>query len=260
MTLVSDIILDAYRESNLIAITATITDLEQAEGLRLLQRVVSGAYNSDAGEKFTDFPIGRDNIERPTGWPYYENQPTSQWYVPLNVRILLNIDSAQNIYLSPFPEDGSMFSFIDVANNLATNPVTIYGNGRLIEGETSVLKNTDGDTGVYFYRADTGNWAKLSPLALDDDFPFPVDFDDVFIIALAMRLNPRHDVSTAPESLAAYKKAMNNFQARYAQVISTPPELALLLTPGLRRYRGFWDSQVATDAFLSGNSFLYGGY
>jgi len=259
-TLVSDIITDAFRESNLVAISATPTDLEIAEALRILNRLVALTYHTDAGEKFTDFPIGSDNIVRPSGWPYYENQPTNDWFAPLNSRLMLNVDSPQNIYLSPLPQDGSVFSYIDVANNIDTNPITFYGNGRLIEGATSVVKNTAGDTAIYFYRADTGNWSKLSPLLINDDFPFPPDFDDVFIIGLAIRLNPRNDISLAPESMAAYKKALSAFTARYTQIIQHGSELGLIITPGVRRFRGFWNYQTADSTFLGGNPFGPSGW
>jgi hypothetical protein len=256
-TLVSDIITDAYRESNIIAISASPTAAEIAEGLRLLNRVVANTYNSDAGEKFIDYPIGRHNINRPQGWPYYNGQPTNDWFVPLNARLLLNLDSAQTVYLNPTPEDGTMFSYVDVSGNLGTYNLVINGNGRKIEGSTSVTKNTNGGSAVYMYRADTGNWAKVSPLVSADEFPFPTDFDDLFVISLAVRLNPRHDVTTAQESVAALKKLLSQFKARYAQIMPQSSELALVLTPGMRRYRGIYDE---TAAFLAGNPLIYRGW
>jgi hypothetical protein len=77
MTLVSEIIRDAYRESNLIAITADPTSEEETEGLRLLNRIVSGTYGIDAGEELQVVPIGNNNISRPADYPYYNQVPAT---------------------------------------------------------------------------------------------------------------------------------------------------------------------------------------
>lgn len=260
MTPVTDIIKDAYRESNLLAISATPTDLEQEEALRLLNRFVLSVIGNEAGDPLNSFPLGRQNIGSPSGFPYYENLPYEpDWFVPLNTRLALNLSAPVTVFLHPVPQDGSRFAFNDLAGNLSTNSMTVEGNGRLIEGQLSVVMDQDGDEREYIFRADTGNWQKVSPLLLTDEMPFPADFDDFFIIGLAMRLNPRNSISISPESASAFQKAARSFKARYHQVIQMPSELALLMTPGSLRYRGIGlNTQYANAFFNSGYAFPFG--
>lgn len=255
MTTVADIIRDAYRESNLIAINALPSGEQQEEGLTALARIISSVYGNEAGEQLNPFLIGRNNISQPSGFPYYETLPVG-WYVPQNVRLILNLVNPQIVYLDPNPTDGQRFAFVDASNNLNTNPLTIIGNGRLIQGETSKTYGLDGDKMEFVYRGDLAEWVKVSPIEYFDIFPFPPDFDDVFIIGLAIRLNPRYDRATSLESGAAYEKSLNQFKARYRQHKRMMSELGLIRTPGNRgRYI---DDNLAGAFFNAGRP--YGGY
>lgn len=244
MTLISTIIRDAYRESNLIPITSDPTADEMTEGLRLLNRYVLALIGNDAGDPLVSIPIGNHNISRPAGYPGYSGQPYSDWFAPVNARLILNLVDTQTVYLAPNPEDGARFAFFDGSNNLAIYPLIVNANGATIAGDTSQTFNTNGDNGEYFYRADTNDWALVSPLLSDSSSPFPSKFDDVLIVGLAMRLNPRNGVAANPQSIAAYKDNLRKFKAQYNQTIEVGSELGMVRTPGAKRqWRYYGDPQ-----------------
>lgn len=260
MTLVSDIIRDAYRESNLISITADPTDAETAEALRLLNRLVASTRGQEAGEELDQILIGRHNIARPQGFPYYDGVPDSTlWYVPLNARLVLNLTSPQTVYLDPMPIDGARYAVQDKSGNLSTYNLIVHGNGRTIAGAESVTYSTNNVNTEYMYRADTGDWLAVSPLLIDDTFPFPPDFDDLFVIGLAMRLNPRNGAAIDPQSTGAYQRSMRNFKARYRQSQQMVAELALVRTLGTR-HRFYDDTRLGNNLFNSGWGTPIGGY
>jgi hypothetical protein len=182
MTTASDIITAAYRESNLVAAGASPTSVEQAEGLTRLNAILAATPGFQVGEEVSDLNLGGENDQ---SWVLQE-------FVPENVRLVLNIDSGQTLQLHPRPYEGQRLAIVDVAGTLATAPLVLDGNGRRIEGATSVTLDTNGLSRQWFYRADTGSWHRLTGLALDDAMPFPEEFDDYFAILLSMRLNPRH--------------------------------------------------------------------
>lgn len=229
------IISDAYRESNITNINSVLTQAQQDEGMRLLARIIGSVYGNEAGENLSSFPIGRVGVTTPGDFP--PHFPANQFF-PLNVRVALNLDQPRTILLYPDPEDGSMFAVVD--ENSTTLDVTIDANGRRIEGNPTYEFNEVHGFRMWMYDATTGVWNVISPLTIDDVCPFPEMFDDMFVIMLAMRLNPRYTTTLAPESIAALKSITSKFKARYAQSVSKQSELALLLTPNIRRERGYY--------------------
>lgn len=260
MTLVSEIIRDAYRISNLISITADPTTAEVAEGLRYLNRLVAFMRGTEAGEQLDPVPIGRGNINRPQGYPWYDQVPDgTEWFVPINSRLMLNLTSPATVYLDPNPMDGARFAVLDLSNNLDTNPFTVIGNGRTIGGALSRQFDTDGANVEFMYRMDVGDWLPVSPLTLTDTFPFPVEFDDLFVINLSMRLNPSHAVEADPQAVAILAKLTTQFKARYRQSQQMGSELALVRTSGTRE-RYYDDTRFANALFNSGWASPFGGY
>jgi hypothetical protein len=228
MTLVSQIIFDAHRESNLIGINATLTSPEQAEALRLLNRILSSTLGNEAGQNLETFPLGSNNISSPAGYPWYTDTPTGDWFSPVNKRLVLNLNEAATVPLSPFAEDGARMGVIDVSGNLSTYNLTLIGNGANIEGSPTLVLSEDNVGKEWFFRADQGNWKLASSLVAEDEWPFPEAYDDMFTIMLAMRLNPRQSVALGQETLQAFKRSARQFKARYSQVIEKPVEEALL--------------------------------
>ncbi len=228
MTITSQIVVDAFRQSNLLALGVDPTPLQQAEALRYLGRIVKSVFGYEAGEPLYPVAVGYKNVERPIEWSdYYDFNGTDTWF-PKNGRAMLNLEESKDIYLTPVPDDGTRFAVLDVSKNLSQFPVTVYGNGANIEGQPSIGLGTDGLDQEWFYRADLGNWVKTVPITEDDVFPFPEEFDDFFITTLAMRLNPSYGAALDPQSAAALQRAKSQFSARYNQDRPTPVELGLL--------------------------------
>lgn len=241
MTTVYQIIVDAYRQSNLIALGVAPTKLQETEALRYLERIVAQAFGNEAGDPLTGFPIGRANISRPIGYPWWDTVPDNYWFVPKNTRCNLNLDkTGVELFLDPAPNDGARFAVVDSSNNLATYPVVVHGNGAFIEGSESITLNTDGLEREWFYRADLGEWKRCTVLELFDEFPFPKEFDDYFIISLAFRLNPAYQREIDPQSKIMWDKARNALTSRYSQIAPARSELALIRQSKMAADRDQW--------------------
>ena len=246
MTTVYQIIVDAYRQSNLVGLGIAPTQPQEVEALRYLERIVAQAFGNEAGDPLTGFPIGRHNIQRPVGYPGWSTVPDNYWFVPKNTRCNLNLEtSGVQLYLDPFAADGSRFAVVDASNNLSEYPITIHGNGFFIEGQESLTLNTDGLEREWFFRADLGEWKRCTPLGLFDEFPFPKEFDDYFIISLAFRLNPAYQRNLDPQSQVMLEKNRNALTSRYSQVVPTHSELALLRTTKMSADRDHWSSSTS---------------
>lgn len=255
MTTVTQIIDDAFRASNITGTGRSPTEAEQTEALRYLSRIVQSTMGNEAGDDFTNIPIGSENISRPSGYPWYNTVPDDQdWFVNENFRLMVNISEPQEVYLHPDPDDGARFAVIDMGNNLSTANVTVVGNGRHIDGQDSLVIDEDGFIGEWFYRADLGSWMRYQELALEDEFPFPVEFDDFFILTLAMRINPGYGKQMDAQSAQIMQRAKRQLQSRYNVVTPMPVEDALLrmskMTADRERWqtsRGFYSPNRAFD-------------
>lgn len=223
---VSDIIRDAYRDANLIALGQVPTDDEKTEALTLLNRFIRSIFGNEAGDKLSSVAIGSNNILTPSSVAVSDFTGTS--YVPVNVRVMANLVAATTLNLHPCPNDGARFAVVDVSNNLNTNTLTVFGNGRRIDGATSLTLNTAGLKKEWFYREDLGQWTTITDVVLTDVFPFPQEFEDYFIFALATRLNPRSGAVMDPQSIQNYRRQRNIFRSRYTQITPTDSEEGLI--------------------------------
>lgn len=228
MTLLSEIIQQGFREGNLIPIGTEPTALETAEALKRLQVLIGSVLGNEAGENLRALPLGNNNIVAPQGWP----ANTEIWSIqplPLNVRVVCNLGSAQTINAPVCPQDGSRFEVQDASSNFATYNLTIKGNGRLLEGSTAnLVLNTDDIMRGWFYRADLADWKRVTALVAADTMPYPEEFDDMFVTMLALRLAPRNSQPTSQESILAMERSREQFRARYSQIITTPADLGVL--------------------------------
>jgi hypothetical protein len=237
MTSTLDIITQGLRESNIIGVNATPTAGEQSEGLARLQALVSSVFGQDVGENLVDWPIGLLNVN--THWPSeFASWNQNIWAYPrTNTRLLLNSDSPQNVYLPPQPDNGSRVSVVLVSQDVLTHNVTLHGNGRLVEGTTTlVLDNPATAERVLMYDADQGGWVAISSLTLDGVMPFPGEFDDYFITKLAMRMNPRYGRAITAETSARLTEMAGQLKARYRQKQNMPADPAVLRTTDPGRY------------------------
>lgn len=205
MSLASAIITAAYRESNLVPIVSTPSANEITEALGRLNSLILSTVGNEAGGELHDITIGG---------AYDQSQFLSQW-VPDNTRLVLDLASARSFSLHPHPYEGQRLAVADAANNLTSNNLTLSGNGRQIEGASSLVLSTSGTVRQWLYRGDTGNWVRITSLASSDAMPLPEEFDDYFITMLALRLNPRHGAAMSQESMAALTRQRDMIRARY---------------------------------------------
>lgn len=256
MTTVASIISDAFRETNLIPLGVTPTSVQSAEAFRLLSTIVASVFGSDIGENLNPFPLGRNNIQSPQGYPWWNNSIPGNVFVPSNRRIMCNLTGAGLINLDPTPDDGARMGVVDVSGNFATNPLTINGNGRNIEGVASKTYNTSGMTQEWIYREDLGNWVLLTPIDINGSMPLPPEFDDYFIIMLAVRLNPRYGASMSSASMMTLKNITSQLNARYSQsTTQVGSEIGLVRLTNSYRYYG-----RGQDMYFDPNAAFNSGY
>lgn len=215
MTLVSVILQDAYRETNILPLGKPLTPAQTTEALRLLNNILNSLVEGDAGESLVDFPLGnygRQQLDRfiPLSSLYWSNPPINRRLIALN-------EAPLTVYLPPSPSDGSMIAIRDPYGRISGVPVTLDGNGRTIETAPSQTINTNGVNTTWFFRADLGDWVKITPKIASDEMPFPGDFDDMFMVLLAQRLNPRNGRELSAESADILKRARQQFVNRYLQ-------------------------------------------
>lgn len=238
MTLVSSIITDAYRETNLTPMAGSPSSAQTTEGLARLNNIILTSLGYEANDQLRELNVGGD---------YDQSEYLSSW-APDNVRLVLNLSTATTVTLSPKPYDGQRFAIVDVAGNLATYNLTIDANGRNIEGGSTVVISTNSTSKQWMYRADTGNWVVIASLASSDEMPFPSEFDDYFILMLAYRINPRYGQELTTESADRLRSMRSRLRARYGRkdVVAVPP--AGLANPRDPYYYFWYD-----DDFERGN-------
>jgi hypothetical protein len=205
MTAVSTIITAAFRKGQIIAKVSTPDATEQSEALGMLNPIVLSAVGFEVGEELSDLNIGG---------AYDQSSYCANW-IPPNARLILNLSGAATYKTHPEPYEGMRLAIADAGSNLATNNLTLNGNGRNIEGTSTVTLSTSSDARQWLYRADTANWVKITSLVWADQMPFPQEFDQYFINTLATELNPQNGVTTAPEVVAAQRKYEAKLRARY---------------------------------------------
>ena len=241
MTTARDIIKEAYREGNLLAASSTPTDIQNTEGLGLLNGILDASVGNEIGRELADLNVGG----------IYDQREYLTEYIPEGARIFFQLEDGISLRLHPAPHDGQRFAVVDTAGNLSTNNVTLDGFGRTIEGGQSLVLNEDGLSREWIYRADTGDWSRLSSLDLDSTMPFPIEFDDYFRVLLSMRLNPRYGQELQQTSALWLESQASRLQARYRK----PRPIEAWATRNLLNQRGYAYGG-STAAFNRGRSWL----
>ncbi len=231
MTIIRDIIKDAYREANLIPVSQDLTAAQETEGLNSLLRIVDGIFGNEVGEPLT--PV-LDESEKD---------------LLSNSLVLLTPTSLSTYYLPKYPKNGARVSVVPATRDVVTNPVVISANGKLIEGSSQVTLSTAGEAKTWLYNRQTGAWTLMSNLTASSEFIFPIRFDDYFIISLAMRLNPRNGSSLDQQSANRYSETRRKLRAEYRQDNEQDSEAALIYLTS--KYYHF---QTDLEDFLKGLS------
>ena len=251
MTTARDIITDALREGGILALGETPEADASSEGLKRLNVLIRSLIGFEIGENLTPVSFGTNGIATPEGLAADQSSRILSSYLPSNTVLYVNQSSSNTINLDPNPQDGARVSIIDSSGNFATYNFIVDANGRKIENAASVTLNTSSSATEWFYRADTGNWFKVTDLTENDLIPFPTEFEDLLTTSLAFRLNPRYGQQSPGEMVASMTRAKTMFKARYSQNTETPSELAL---QRLRPSRT-WD--LSTFAFNRGRPWNY---
>lgn len=252
MTLISSIIQDAFRESNIIPLAVAPSTNQATEALRLYNAILGSLFGSDVGENLQDYPLG--NFGRDTSAEYCPIVTTDRGFKqpPINVRFIAVNDQPITMDLSVRPQDGSRYGILDPYGRLASVPVTLNGNGRTIDGNPTFVAGTNGLSREWVYRADLGMWMQLTDKLATDENPFPKDFDDMFVILLAIRLDPRYGRSLSDLSQSIFRAARAKFLARY--INSQPLEARDDISWPYMSQMGWWNGR----SFSSTNGFAQG--
>jgi hypothetical protein len=208
MTLVSSIIDQALRETNIIPLGTSASSAQSAAALLHLNPLVLSTVGREAGDELTDINFG--------GEARFDQSSYVESWVEDDTRLILNLSAADTVKLDPRPYEGQRFAIVDVGNTLDTHNLTIDPNGRKIEGSPNdLVLSTEGIDRQWMYRGDTGNWVRIASLATSDEMPFPVEYDPYFIIMLAARINPSYGQALAPETVKMLARAKSSLNARY---------------------------------------------
>ena len=228
------IITSAYRESGIIQ-KGSLPDADQMqEGLDKLLMIIENVYGEEVGTNFQDINYGDGGVSNSFSTASNREVFVTNTYARPSYRLLVNAETAKEVFLDPVPYDGARLSVVDVRGNFSTAPLTINADTRKIEGAQSIVLDEDGFNGSWFYRGDLAEWVRVSPLDLDSNSPFPSQFDDYFVIKLATRLHPRYLVQTASETMMHFNELKKKFMARYTTKEEVYTELGLYRLSGAR--------------------------
>lgn len=221
-----DIIQQAYRELNLIAIGKDPNTAQLAEGLTLLNQIYTYVVGGPAGEFLYNWPLGNYGREDIYQFEWDTLQITNP---PINSRLVATNESALTIYFPPagVVSDGSRMGVIDPFGRLATVPLVLDGNGFTIENTATVTINTNNTDKTWLFRGDLGDWVLLNTLIETDTSPFPDEFDPYFSMLLSLRISPRSGVEWSKETQAFFNTIKNKFEARYIQKAPQKPDPSL---------------------------------
>lgn len=234
MTTTRQIVTDAMREAGILPIGSPLAADELEEGIRRLNVLIKGFFGSELGEPLETVNFGSYGLVSPYAVAEDMSSDINSVYVPMNTRLLVNSSAIATAYLHPNPRDGARLAVVDNAGNLSTNTLTLNANGRKIELAPTAVLNTNSLVREWFYRADLGNWVRITDLDADAASPFPSEFDDLLSTALAYRLNPRFGAETSVNLVQILNRMKQMFRARYRQGVEQPVELGLYRLPSNR--------------------------
>ena len=240
MTTARALITAAFREGNLIPIGSTPTVDETAEALERLNRYVRGVFGYEMGENLADWIVPAPQRTAPIAANYPQGPyPTSvdasllsfplaadpsrsiTPYPPKNSRLVWGGKIPMRIYFPEQPDDGSRMGLFAAAQADVTALLTLDGNGRTIEGAPSQDQPLPVLSREWLYRGDIGDWRRVQDMQLDDECPFPNEFDDLWITLLCVRLAPRYNKPTSPETQKIGLDALKRLKTRYRQAGTT---------------------------------------
>ncbi len=231
MTTASELVKQAFRESNLIPIGQSPTLAESSEGLSRLNNLLFSLFGHELGVKLMDWPVPPSRTEpTPARYPLLprnEDLPSTVWpQPPANVRLLTKNATPATIFFPASPNDGARMQLRDIGS---TAGITLDGNGRLIESSAVLTGTAASFSGrVWFYRADLGDWLRIDQELTDtSESPFPKEFDDLFITGLSIRLSARFGNEPIAATVATFERMIAILKTRFHQEQRVPPDDSL---------------------------------
>lgn len=225
MTTANELIQQAHREGNLIPVGTQPTTAQINEALGRLNNIITSLFGNEIGEPLFEWPVLPPQQTSPINarWPLApglsidQTRLESAWpYPPCNVRLMASNTVEKTIWLQYMPNDGARVAYRAVS---ATADLVVQGNGRRVEGASSVIVEPTDNAGerLWFYRADLGDWIRIQALGLTDQSPLPDEFDDFLICALSIRLSSRFGNEPRQGTLLTFKDQLAKLKARYRQ-------------------------------------------
>lgn len=243
MSTATEIVVQAFREGNLVPVGAELETADAAEGLLLLNRWLDSLFGFELGELQANWPVPPSatqpvNAQFPL-WPQNRELSSDQWpYPPANVRVLLSLEADTDIYLPANPSDGARMLILNVGGTTAFD-LTINGNGRLVQGVSEVSGTPDALNGlVLFYRADLGDWQSVTRMIGTDASPLPEFYDDLLAIGTFIRLAPRYGNPVSEELALTFRRLKRRAKAQYAQEAPQLTEKPQPFNNNVMRHRG----------------------
>lgn len=117
------------------------------------------------------------------------------------------------------PKNGARFGVIDTGANFATENLTIGRNGQLVQGSaTNLVLSASGFSGVWFFDADTGNWALEADLAnVDTSPPYTTRLISFLPDMLAVFMAGEFGGELRPDVIATANTGMLSFARTYSR-------------------------------------------
>lgn len=257
--IISEIIECAYQESGVKALGVLPTAVEVKYALTRLNSIVSMLFGNKISTNVIDwavsptrsaplttenqalpFPKGDTDEANVVSTSHVLNTSETRKYIPVNCRMVCDIEYETNVWLHESPHDGAKVSFVALKQ---TADFIINANGRKIEGHDEIFIPYIGDNSprTWFYRADLADWILLKPLVETDTSPLPSDFDDLLICALAIRLSAVNGQEPRSGTLKQYDELLRMLENRYMSVQTSARNGSDIMTTTIPTRHSFMD-------------------
>lgn len=207
----------AFREQQVLDIGETPSAAQTAEALPILQGILTRAVIQ---KPQTIVTLGTAPVTGIRARPRRFDDLTGTVALPQNVYVNCRLTGPKTILMPFNAGDGARVVIIDVAGNFATNSLTLDGNGSLVDGVLSSVLATNGQRADFMYRRDLAEWRSVSPLIASSTVPFPDEYDDMFVLLLAIRLMVRYGRELDQSSMGILNEMRTRFQDQYRRTTS----------------------------------------